>query len=155
MMCLDVFVAVDTNRSLLLRYQQVQGFVLSLYLHQPCSSISRERVEADCRETVRQKTHQLLIEMACEIPVRLPRRMDLLSQKLQDRGTLFHPDLSSLNLTAWKLSADPGRRLAFQRMLSKQPSLPSVTPPELSTRPGGPLTSVGAMDGILIPFLSL
>ena len=37
--------------------------------------------------------------MACEIPLLFPRRKDFLSQRLADKGTLFHADLKTLRLT--------------------------------------------------------
>ena len=52
----------------------------------------------------------LLLQMASEPPLRLPLRIDLLHQKLADRGVLYHPDLKMLELTAWKLTGDPGSR---------------------------------------------
>ena len=45
----------------------------------------------------------LLQEMAQQ-SYQLPLAMDLLSQSLSDKGTLHHPDLRTLSLTAWRLS---------------------------------------------------
>jgi len=46
----------------------------------------------------------LLQQMALQ-SYQLPLAMDLLSQTLTDKGTLHHPDLRALSLTAWRLSA--------------------------------------------------
>ena len=50
----------------------------------------------------------LLLQMATEPPLRLPLRIDLLHQKLADRGVLYHPDLRTLELTAWRLTGALG-----------------------------------------------
>ena len=50
----------------------------------------------------------LLLQMATEPPLRLPLRIDLLQQRLVDRGVLYHPDLRTLELTAWRLTGDLG-----------------------------------------------
>ena len=42
--------------------------------------------------------------MACEIPFRLPRRRELLSQCLANKGVLYHTNLDTLQLMACKLS---------------------------------------------------
>ena len=55
----------------------------------------------------------LLLHMAVETPVMFRLEINLLSQVLQDKGRLYHPDLRSLQLTAWKLSGAPGRRQAL------------------------------------------
>ena len=52
--------------------------------------------------------HELL-RMASEPPLRFPLEIDLLQQRLQDRGVLYHQDLKMLELTAWKLSAPCGQ----------------------------------------------
>ena len=44
--------------------------------------------------------YHLPLEMACKIPLLLPHRMDLLSQHMAVKGTLFHPDLKTFRLTA-------------------------------------------------------
>ena len=49
----------------------------------------------------------LLLQMACKIPCLLPINMDLLSGSLQEKGMLFHSDLKTLRLAAWKLSGIP------------------------------------------------
>jgi hypothetical protein len=50
----------------------------------------------------------LLQSMAVEAPWILPVERDLLSQRLPDKGILFHPDLHSLRLAAWRLSVHIG-----------------------------------------------
>ena len=50
----------------------------------------------------------LLLQMATEPPLQLPLRIDLLQQRLVDKGVLYHPDLKTLTLTAWKLNAALG-----------------------------------------------
>ena len=57
----------------------------------------------------RQSWYNLLYQMATETPVMFRPRLDLLSQKLIDRGTLYHPDLKTLQLTAWKLNGENGK----------------------------------------------
>jgi hypothetical protein len=94
----------------------------------------------------------LLLEMACENPVRFRPKLDLLSQKLAGRGTLFHPDIRNLQLTAWKLNANPGKQQAFQKTLSQRRLLPNVPLPERYTTNGGAPTASGAPNDTLIPF---
>ena len=50
----------------------------------------------------------LLLQMESEPPLRLRFKIDLLHQKLADRGVLYHPDLETLGLTAWRLTSGPG-----------------------------------------------
>ena len=50
-----------------------------------------------------------LLQMACEVPFQLPHRHNLLSQRLPNKGVLYHTDLETLQLTAWKLSSVPSR----------------------------------------------
>ena len=52
----------------------------------------------------------LLLQLATETPVMLPLQIDLLAQRLVDRGMLYHQDLSNLQLSAWKLTGKLGRR---------------------------------------------
>ena len=51
----------------------------------------------------------------------LPLRMNLLTQCLTDRGNLFHDDLSSLKLAAWKLSSGVGRVEGSIKKLGTRP----------------------------------
>ena len=62
--------------------------------------------------------YHFLREMATEAPILFKLEIDLLSQKLQDRGGLYHQDLRHIRLSAWRLS---GRGGAKQTILS--PSL--------------------------------
>ena len=50
----------------------------------------------------------LLMEMATTKPHIFPVERGLLSQVLPEKGRLFHPDLLTLQLSAWKLSAKSG-----------------------------------------------
>ena len=63
----------------------------------------------------------LLLQLASEPPITLPREFNLLSQKLPGRGTLFHPDLPKLALSAWKVNGKRGNA--------------PVTPPQSSRLP--------------------
>ena len=54
-----------------------------------------------------------LLQMACEIPFRLLCQNDVLSQRLPEKGMLYHTDLVTLQLTAWKLISMPSRAKAF------------------------------------------
>ena len=102
---------------------------LSLYAFPPIPLLERTLVKImeDLVEEViviatswpRRSWYHLLLQMACEIPLLLPCRMDLLSQCLPDKGTLLHTDLKTLRLTAWKLSGTPSRIKAFQSPLSR------------------------------------
>ena len=75
----------------------------------------------------RRSWYHILLQMACEIPLLLPRRRDLLLQCMPDKGPLFHTVLTTLKLTAWKLSGVPSRTRTFQQKLSGQSSLPLET----------------------------
>ena len=57
-----------------------------------------------------QDWYPLLLELALEGPVLFKLEIDLLSQKLQDRGIQYHPNLNWLHLSAWKLSGYNGRK---------------------------------------------
>lgn len=52
----------------------------------------------------RQDWYPILLRLACEPPTKLRKELGLLSQKIQNRGTLFHPDLETLHLVAWRLN---------------------------------------------------
>ena len=58
---------------------------------------------------LRRSWYHLLLQMTFEIPLLLPHRWDLLSQSLPDKGVLYHTDLATLHLMAWKLSSMPSR----------------------------------------------
>ena len=93
----------------------------------------------------------LVLEMACEIPQLLPWDLDLLSQRLPDKGTLFHPDLKRLRLIAWKLTASPGKAQAFRKRLLTSRWQPENSPPGQSIPSDGRPTFVGAIDDTSIP----
>ena len=61
----------------------------------------------------RREWYPLLEDMLTEkLPLQL--RIDLLSQVLTNRGTLFHPDLPSQRLAAWRLNGKLGKMPAFR-----------------------------------------
>ena len=64
----------------------------------------------------RKPWYELLLPMACEQPISLRQELGLLSQKLA-KGTLFHPDLRTQNLAAWRLSGKRGKPQGFPRKL--------------------------------------
>ena len=103
----------------------------------------------------RRSWYHLLLQMACEIPFRLLCRNNLLSQHLPDKGMLYHTDLVTLQLTAWKLSGVPSRAKAFRMQLSRQSSLPPVTPLTRCTSEDGRASLAGVMKGTRIPFARL
>ena len=57
--------------------------------------------------------YHLLQEMATEAPFLFKLEIDLLSQKLQDRGVLYHQDLRQIHLSAWRLSDRRGAKQAI------------------------------------------
>ena len=97
---------------------------LSLYTFPPILLLKRMLVkirEDQVEEVIviapswpRRSWYHLLLQIACEIPLLLPGRRDLLSH-LPDKGMLFHADLKTLTLTAWKLSSVPSRVRVFHR----------------------------------------
>ena len=89
----------------------------------------------------------LLLPMAVEQPVKLPIQMDLLSQRLQDKGVLYHPDLQMLQLTAWKLNGSRGNARASPAQLPPQPWRPSASQLARSMTLDGQGLSTGAMAG--------
>ena len=99
--------------------------------------------------------YNLLLEIACETPVRFQTSLDLLSQTLPNRGTLFHPDLRKLALTAWKLNAAPGNRPGLLKRSLTRLSRQRDPLPEQSMMPVGLHTLPGAQSGATIPFLCL
>ena len=90
--------------------------------------------------------------MACEVPLLLPVKMDLLSQHLSQKGTLYHSDLKSLKLAAWKLSGVSSKVQAFQKQLSPQPWQPPGDHPEQCTTLDGMRSVAGVVNKRLIPF---
>jgi hypothetical protein len=95
--------------------------------------------------------HQLL-QLACEVPLLLPLKLSLLSQHLPSKGTLFHADLKSLRLAAWKLSGVPSSVQAFQRQLLSQPWPPPDVLHEQCMMPDGLRSVAGVVNGRSIPF---
>ena len=90
----------------------------------------------------------LLLHMAFKIPCLLSLSMDLLSQSLQAKGTLYHSDLKTLRLAAWKLSGRPSRVLAFHSPVPDQRHGGSMM------ADGKPLLA-GVMNRVSIPFIQL
>ena len=80
----------------------------------------------------------------------------LLSQRLPDKGMLFHTDLKTrlktLRVTAWKLSSIPSRIETFQTQLSRQSLL---LPLEQYTKVGGKVLLAGVAKGAKITFTHL
>ena len=103
---------------------------------------------------LRRSWYHLLFQMVCEIPHRLPLWGDFLSQCLPDKGMLYHTDLVTLQLMAWKLSSMPSRTRVFLMQLSKQSSLPPVTPLERCTMANG-IALLGVAKGVIISFAHL
>ena len=99
--------------------------------------------------------YQLLMQLACSPPIELPLRMDLLSQVLPERGTLYHTSLKSLRLAAWLVSGQPSRVRAFQRQLCAQPSRPPGPRLEQSMMQGGQHGLAGVVNGVPIRFRPL
>ena len=96
-----------------------------------------------------------LLQMACKIPLLFPGKKDLLSQCLPNKAMLFHADLKTLRLTAWKLSGIPSRVRAFQRQLSKQFLLPLETQLVQCTKAGVRVLLAGVAKGVRIPYARL
>ena len=99
---------------------------------------------------LRRSWYQLLLQMACKIPLLLPRRQDLLSQRLPDKDMLYHTDLEIFQFMAWKLSGILSRTRAFLMQLSEQSSLPPVTPLKRCTIADGSASQSGIVKGIRI-----
>ena len=95
------------------------------------------------------------LQMVCEVPLLLPCRWDLLSQCLPDKGMLYHADLETLQLMAWKLSGIPLTTRAFLMQLSVQSSLPPVKPLERCTVADGRASLAGVARGVRIPLAHL
>ena len=94
----------------------------------PCSTATQdigEDIEVDgVMEVIvivpmwpRRSWYILLLQMPCEIACLLLLSIDLLSQLLLAKGMLYHSDLKTLRLAAWKLSGRPSRMLVFQKTL--------------------------------------
>ena len=97
----------------------------------------------------------LLLSLASDQPVRFRPEIALLSQRLAGKGILYHPDLLSLNLTAWRLNGALGDTPDTAPQSSAQPWRPSGPPPVLCTMAGGRPTQVGACSTGSIQFVLL
>ena len=73
--------------------------------------------DSDSPTWLRRSWYILLLQIACELPYLLLLNVDLLSRSLQAKGMLYHSDLKTLRLAAWKLSSRPSRVLAFQEVI--------------------------------------
>ena len=103
----------------------------------------------------RRPWYSLLLELCAEVPRLLPLRRDLLTQVLQDKGRVRHPDLETLHLAAWKVSGDASVRKAFLRRLLQWPQQPSDPPPGRSMTVAGRLMSPGVEGGVSLPMWPL
>ena len=109
---------------------------LSLYAFSPfpllTKTLVKVRVDEAKKVIIRAPTwlmmslYILLLQMACKIPCFLSLKIDRLLQSLLVKGTLYHTDLMTLWLAAWKLNGRPSRVLDFQWRLSTQHSLEPV-----------------------------
>ena len=97
----------------------------------------------------------LLLQMAVDRPVLFRKRIDLLSQKLAGAGVLYHQDLATLRLAAWKLSGVPGAQRGFPKLSSPQRAQLRDSQPELVTMASGRTSATGALNGASIQFVLL
>ena len=75
------------------------------------------------------------------------------SQSLQAKGTLYHSDLKTFRLVAWKLSGRCSRVLAFQKRLLAQPlHVPGLHHGGSMMANGKPLLA-GVLNRVSIPFM--
>jgi len=86
----------------------------------------------------------LLLQLAVDKPVLLSHRIDLLSQKLEGAGTLYHQDLATLHLAAWRLSAAPGARRAIPTLSQILQGQRGEIAPGQITIQNGSITVTGA-----------
>ena len=95
---------------------------LSLYAYHPILLLERTLVKIRADQVEEgivitpcwsRRSLYLLLQLACVIPILLPRRQDLLSQHLPEKGVLYHTDLETLQLTVWKLSGATSRTRSF------------------------------------------
>ena len=99
--------------------------------------------------------YQLLLQLVCSPPFLLPLQMDLLSQTLTGKGTLYHSNLKSLHLAAWRLSGQTSRVQAFQRLLLQQHSRQREPHLEQSMTLDGQHGVAGVVKGVPIRFMPL
>ena len=97
----------------------------------------------------------LLLQLTVDLPVQFRPRINLLSQRLAGAGELYHQDLATLHLTAWKLSGAPGVRPASQPLLQLLQGEPSGLQPGQLTIANGHISVSGAMTGTSTPLVSL
>ena len=103
----------------------------------------------------RQGWFNLLLQMATETPVMFLPQSDLLSQTLMDKGTLYHPDLRTLSLTAWRLSGAVGNSQATQAQSLQLPWPRAAPPPGGSILGDGKPMSAGAKNMACSQFVHL
>ncbi len=96
--------------------------------------------------------YNLLTTMAVTQPIMFPLRKDLLSQKLADVGTVYHPRLRTLHLTAWKLTGASGSGEGFRDASSRPHWLLRDPPPDMSTTNDGEHSGFGAKPADIIRF---
>ena len=135
---------------------------LSIYAFPPIPLILQTlvKIRAEAPELVilivptwpRRVWYQLLLQLACSPPVLLPLQMDLLSQTLQDKGTLFHTNLKSLRLAAWPLSGLSSSVQAFRQLLSRRHLQPLENPLGLSMTHAGQPGLAGVVSRVPIQF---
>lgn len=88
----------------------------------------------------------LLLQMAKTRPRRFELEITLLTQKLPGKGTLYHPDLETVKLVAWRLNGKLGNRQASVKQLSTLPWQPNEHPPDLSMTADGAVLCLGVND---------
>lgn len=92
----------------------------------------------------------LILKLLVVRPSKLPTQGKILSQK---KGQIFHQDLQSLHLTAWKLSTDASLREEFLRKLRTWQFSPGDSLlPEL-TIPDWPSSRSGQVLTLSIPWM--
>ena len=97
----------------------------------------------------------LLLQMTVDLPVQFRPRINLLSQRLAGAGELYHQDLATQRLTAWKLSGAPGARRVSQPLSQILQGEPSGLPPGRITIVNGHIFVSGATTGTSTPLVSL
>ena len=138
---------------------------LSLYAFPPIPLLEKtlikiredqvEEVTVIAPSWLRRSWYHILLQMTCEIPLLLTCRRSLFSQCLPDKGVLYHTDLETLQLMAWKLSSMPYRTRTFLMQLSEGSSLPPMTSLERCTIADGRASLAGVVRGVRIPLAHL
>jgi len=108
---------------------------LFLYVFPPFAMLQKVllKIKGDRPEAViliaptwpRRSWYHLLLQMACEVPLLLTIKMDLLSQHLSQKGTLYHSDLKSLKLAACPRRCRPFRSGYHHSLGSYVPIIPN------------------------------